>query len=280
MALKHNKKKNSLIIYEQLLTLAARLASQKKQNEFDFVVEIAKKHFSPATNIGKEKKILQSLTDSFCRSEQEAISLISECLEEYKVIDSVKLEAEKVGLINEINSKIGADLFKIPIKNYKLFASAQILVNETKNNFAASTPVERNKIKNLLKENFMKKEAPKEDVAQIDSVTYKILVNKFNKKYGSFINEDQKQILSLWIKYLITENEQVLLPVLQEKVTKIKKIVSKALSEKSNKAADYYEDLKEAEEVLKNKKIEVLNESVVYEVMRFYDLCDDLEKSE
>lgn len=275
MALKHNKKKNSLIIYEQLLTLAARLASQKKQNEFDFILAFTKRHFSPSTNIGKERRILQNMTEVKCSSEEEATVLVSECLEQAKTINSEKLELEKVKLINEISSVIGSDLFKIPIKNYKLFASAQILVNETKNGFVASTPIERTKIKNLLKENFLKEEEVQEPI-EMDNITFKILINKFNKRYGSFINEDQKEILSLWIKYLITEDENILRPVLVEKIAKAEKIISKTLSEKSNKAAEYYELLKEAQEQLKSKKIETLNEETIYEVMRFFDVIEDL----
>ena len=253
MALKHNKKKNSLIIYEQLLTLAARLASLKKPTEFDFVISFVKEHFSPSTNIGKERKVLQNLTETRCLDESEANQIISECVEEIKLIDSTQLEKEKVKLINEINLNFGADLFKIPIKNYKLYASAQILMNENRNNFSFSLPKERAKIKNLLKENFLQKTGKEELPYEVDNFTYNLLINKFNKKYGSFINEDQKHILSNWIKYQITENDSTIVPVLKEKVKKLQKTINESLSKKDSKSTEYYELLKEAQISLSKK---------------------------
>jgi protein-tyrosine-phosphatase len=258
---KHNKKKNSCIVYEQLLTLAARLASQKKVNEFDFVVAMTKKHFSPTTALGKERKALQNIVEGGCSSE-DADAIIAEALEEAKSIDPQRLEKEKVALINEIISKIGEDLFKVPIKNYKVFASAQILFNETRNNYHDTTPEERVRAKKVLKENLVKKQLVEEEV-EVDNFTYKVVINKFNQKFGPFINEDQKKILSAWIRYLITEDKNVIEPVLKEKIEKIKTVVKSSLKTKGHKASDYYELLKEADEV-----------------MRYCDLVEDLEKSE
>lgn len=274
--LRHNKKKNTCIVYEQLLTLAARLASQKKANEFDFVVEMTKKYFGPNTALGREKKVLQSIVEASCKN-GEAEELITEALNEGLRINNERLEREKVALINEINAQIGAELFKIPIKNYKLYASAQILVNETKTGYLHTTAEERVKIKRVLKENLVKQPEP-EEVSEVDNLTYKVLINKFNQKYGPFINEDQKKILSAWIKFLITEDKSVIEPVIKEKVERIQSVVRSSLRNKGHKAADYYELLKEADESLKTKDISIINEDLVYEVMRYFDLVEDLEK--
>lgn len=278
MALKHNKKKNSLIIYEQLLTLASRLGSLKKQTEFDFVVGFLKNKFSSKSNLGKEKKILQNLTESHGLSLEQANELINECIEESKFINFEELEKEKVKLINEINLNFGADLFKIPVKNYKLYASAQILINENKNGFLFSSPQERTKIKNLLKENFVKN-IEKEEFVEVDNVTYNILINKFNKKYGSFINEDQKAILSNWIKFLVTEDSNIINSVLKEKIEKLKKVINENLNKKSSKTTEYYELLKEAQIALSRSEIKA-EESFVYEIMRYCDLADELNSKD
>lgn len=275
---KHNKKKNSCVVYEQLLTLAARLASQQKSNEFDYVVGVTKRFFGPGTAVGREKKVLQSIVESTC-SQDEAEELISEALREAQVIDLQRLEREKVALINEINAKIGPELFKIPIKNYKIYASAQILVNESRNNFEHTTPEERVRVKRVLKENLAKKQE-EEQLPEVDNFTYKVLINKFNQKYGPFINEDQKKILSAWIKYLITEDKRVIEPILVEKMEKIRSVVKSSLKQKSHKATDYYELLKEADESLTGKNASDINEELVYEVMRYFDLIEDLEKSD
>lgn len=275
--LKHNKRKNTAIVLEQLLTLATRLATQKKADEFDFVVNLTKRFFGPNTNIGKEKKVLRAITES-TSSGIDSDSVINEALKESSLIDADALEREKVALINEINSKIGDVFFKIPVKDYKVLASAQILVNESRSKNYLTTPEERVQIRSILKENMAPKVEEKE--VEIDNVTYKILINKFNQKYGPFINENQKEILSSWIKFLVTSNESEIVPLLNEKLDVVRKTVKRSLKEKSAKAMDYYELLKESDEKLKDKKIEAATEENVYEVMRYFDLVNDLENKE
>jgi hypothetical protein len=278
MTLKHNKKKNSLIVYEQLLTLATRLASNKKIDEFNFILETVKEFYSPNRMLGKEKKILQSITESSIKSEKECEDLISECLKEYSVIDHKRLDQEKVALINKINKSIGSNFFNIPVKKYKVYASAQILFNEQINGFKSSDPQERIRIKRILKENLSTSEVREENI-EVDNVTYKILINKFNEKYGPFVNEGQKEILKVWLKSLLTEDKSELKKVLQQKIFLAKEEVSKFLKSKSSKSSENYELLIEAKQMLSSKDVEEkqITEDFIYEVMRYCDLVEDLK---
>jgi hypothetical protein len=278
MTLKHNKKKNSLIVYEQLLTLAARLAANKKNDEFDFIVKVIKEAFSPKTALGREKKILQSITETTIIKDGDVEALINECVKEFSLVDQKRLELEKMSLINRVSKQIGAELFSIPIKEYRLYASAQIFLNENVNGFKNSSPLERLRLKKILKENIQEVEAKEEDF-EMDNVTYNILVNKFNKKYGPFINENQKSILKAWTKSLLIEDKTEMKSVLTEKVDLIKKEVAKAINKKSEKSADYYELLIEAKQSLSQKRVDddSLNEDFIYEVMRYCDLVEDLK---
>ena len=275
MSFKHNKKKNSLVVFEQLTTLASRLASQKKEEEFNFVLEFIKRKFNPNTQMGRERKILSSLTETNCK-ENESEDLIKEALVESIFIDSKELEKEKSSLINEINNVFGSELFKIPIKKYKLYASAQILVNEHKNDFKNTNAKERLKIKSILKENLTKKIEKDSIEENIDNVTYKILINKFNKRYGPLINEDQKMILSGWVNYLITKNDAEFRNLLIEKSKKITKTLKKECSKK-REDKDYSQLLNEGYEAIKSKNFTQINEEVVYDVMRYFDIIQDLE---
>lgn len=279
MTLKHNKKKNSLIVYEQLLTLATRLAANKKLDEFNFVLEVIKSFYSPHSNIGKEKKVLQNITEAHLTKEDEREALLSECLKEYERIDQKSLELEKMALINHVSRKIGAELFKLPIKNYKLYASAQIYFNEHSNGFKNSEPSERIKIRTILKENLAKSK-DKEVLEEMDNFTYKILINKFNEKYGPFINENQKDILKAWTKSLVSEDKTEIKSVISQKINLIESVVSKSLREKNAKTTEYYELLIEAKQALaekKNRVEEVLTEEFVYEIMRYCDVVEDLK---
>jgi hypothetical protein len=119
----------------------------------------------------------------------------------------------------------------------------------------------------------------KEESFEMDNVTFNILVNKFNKKYGPCINEDQKSILKAWTKSLLIEYKTEIKNVLVEKVDMIRREVSRAINKKSEKSADYYELLIEAKQLLSSKKVDddSLNEEFIYEVMRYCDLVEDLK---
>lgn len=276
--LKHNKKKNSLIVYEQLLTLATRLAHNKKVQEFNFVVEIIKEFFSNNRMLGKEKKILQSITDARLKSEEDANSLLTECLKEHSCIDLKLLEQEKVALINKINKEIGQELFKLPIKEYKLYASAQIIVNEYSNGFKDSTPQERVKVKNLIKEHIQKEVVKESEDFKVDNVTYKILINKFNEKYGPHLNENQNLILKSWIKCLAADDFTEVKEEVFKNIKIIKEEINKAIKNKNEKSLEYYELLNEAKQSLSkyNKDTEI-NEDLIYEIMRYCDVVEDLK---
>jgi predicted RNA methylase len=279
MTLKHNKRKNCCIVYEQLLTLAARLATQKKSNEFDYVVSLTKRYYNPNTALGRERRGLQNLVEAQCSTLEDADVIVREALSELKLLSDQAIDEQKIALINEINLSLGADLFKVPIKNYKLYASAQILANEERNGYKHTLPNERMKIKKVLRENIARK-IEKEPEPEIDNFTYQILVNKFNQKYGPFINEDQKKILSAWIKFLITEDKVVIQSVMNEQIAKIQSVIKTSLKDKNLKVSDYYELLKEADETLASKKNAEVDENLIYEVMRYFDLVEDLSKED
>ncbi len=275
--IKHNKKKNTLIIYEQLMTLAARLIAQKNLKEYNFIMSFVRENFAPTTELGKERKILSNLTEASCKEDVVA-DFITEAIAQVKTLSADRLEKEKSTLINKINREIGADLFKIPIKDYKLQASVQVLMNEETNGYKYSTPEERVKIKRILKENLTKVKL-EEDTEEVDNFTYKVLISKYNKKYSDTLNEDQKELMTAWVKYVVDENEEEIKKIVVEKKTLIENIVKDSLKSKSHKAADYYEMLKEAQISFKEKDYTVINEDNIYEVMRGLDLVEDLESS-
>lgn len=274
--LKHNKKKNSRIVYEQLMQLATRLALTNHIVESRHILKIVKERFSPNTLLGKEKKLFDAVLETRTVSLQEAEDLITETLIEAKTIDQNRIEKERVDLINTIMSNIGVDLFSIPIKEYKLIASTQILLNEAMNGFKFSNPQERIKIKKKLIEN-INQEVLKEESYEMDNFTYSILVKNFNEKYAPLMNEDQKEILVGWINYLMTENANEFTVLLKNKIIKAKAELDISLIKEDHQNAEYFEMLKEAKETISKEEL-VINEDSVHKIMRYFDLIDDLRE--
>jgi hypothetical protein len=265
--LKHNKKRNTLAIYEQLVSLVSKLTLLKRNREASYVVSFIKEHFNSRTEIGKEYKLLDSVVNCKNKSKESAEKILEEALKESCFISSKQIEKEKSKLINDINKKITSKLYDIPLKNYKIIASTQILFNEIRT-IGFTTPEERVKIKSVLTEGMTEQVDEK---YKIDNLTFKILINNFNKRYSKLMNEDQKSILSSWALYVINENAQEMSSFLNEKISFLKEELSKHI-EKNNSIKEVYEKLLSYEPSI--------NEESVYKIMRYYDLLESLNSNE
>lgn len=273
--LRHKKKRNSFIVFEQLVGLITRLASAGNNTEASLVVDFLKKHFKSGTQLLKEYRLINEVLSSRGHPKEEADKIIDEVLSESKKLSTEKLEEEKTSLIQAINSQISCDLYNIPVRDYKLAASIQILMNEARSESGFTTPSERVKIKSLLSERLSVKENVK-DEDKIDNLTFAVLVSKFNQRYSKLMNEDQRHLLSAWTNYLIDNNEEIIKKTMDEKIGKLKTCLSSHVGSLQHKDSDHETLLKEAYSTLVEKQF-TLNEQSVYEVMRFFDLVEDLE---
>lgn len=276
MALKHNKKKNGRIVYEQLMILSTRLALSGHAKEANHVIKIVKERFSPKTMLGKEKKIFDSILETANMQEEEARTVISEAIEESKSINEEKIERERLALINCVTREVGKDLFSIPVKDYKLMASTQILFNEGRSNYKYSSPKERVKIKGMLKEH-MTREVVGEDY-EMDDFTFKILKRKFNEKYSAIMNEDQRDILSGWFGFLMTNDAPKFRRLLEEKVEKAREEIDYTMIRPEHSGAEYNQMLTEARIELDKDYTTEINESNVLKIMKYFDLVEDLRE--
>lgn len=272
--LRHNKKRNSFVVYEQLVSLTTRLAAQGNKREASMVVEIIKEYYNPNTEIGKEFKIMDAVLSSKGHKKEVASDIVAESLVESKKLSQKKLDKEKTKLIERINRSLAKTLFNIPIRDYKIAASVQILMNEARTQNADTTPVERAKVKNLLVERLSRSNKKAEKV-QVDNLTLAVLVSKFNKRYSQVMNEDQKDVLSAWTTFLIDSDHNKAQIALTQKVDKLKLSLSSLMDSKIHNKTEHGPLLKEAYSNLVSRPIDV-NETVVYEVMRYFDLVEDL----
>jgi hypothetical protein len=198
---------------------------------------------------------------------------LDEVLVESSLISKDDIEKEKNILINEIVKNIGMEFFNIPIKNYKLAASTQFLLNEMRNNLKHSTPEDRIKLKIILTEN-IQKIPQKEEVLKIDNLTMKILKEKYIKKYSSILSENQQSILVKWNEFLANNDKVFLSSFIKEEYKKINKELEAFMQ--TNSKYENISLLKEAKEKIKNSSLKTVDEESIYETMRYWDLIEDL----
>jgi hypothetical protein len=204
--IKHNKFKNSGILFELLLR---QIASDTLSNKDSAAVDIVKKFFNK-TELAKEHKLYQTLINSRTLTESKAEILITSVLEASLRLNRSLLRSEKYNLIKEIRNHYNIeDFFKAKINNYLQYAAVYNLIEANKSlEFIEPSHVINNKI--TLLEYITRKDINTEEIkdkvleeyAQMDKGTrllvYKILLEKFNEKYSN-LTLSQKKVLKEYI---------------------------------------------------------------------------------
>ena len=280
--LKHNKIKNTAILFELLTRqITADVLAGKKTAS----VDIVKEFFNENTELGKELQLYRLLSEKHFKTETKANELVNVVVKSRQRLSNSKLRNEKYNLISKINENYNAsDFFNGRIRNYKLLASIyNLFQSETLNeNFNAEEIINskftilehivNKKISGSSLKNQVIKEYNKTD-KDLRLLTYKILVDKFNKKYKN-LDESQKDLLKKYINNISNTN------YMKDFVINEVKKVKNTLNEHSDLVSDKVTKIKLVEAInqLKNlTKGKVVTEKQVLKLMRYYELVKEIE---
>ncbi len=273
--LKHNKKRNTRIIYEQLVSVITRLASSGNPKEAQCILNLTCKHFRASSVLGRELKLFEAILNIQGESKENSQKILDEALGEAFHIAPEDLRAAQDSLIKDVKAILSEDVFNIPVKDYKLMASAQILLTEARTGNCSTTPAERVKMKRVLVERISTK--PQEPTEKIDNFTYNLAVEKFNRKYSKLMNEDQRQILSSYLRYLVDAKTTTITSLLEEKKKKIQNILARHVNEKFEDA-ELQTMIKEGYKKINSLEVSTISDDIIYEMMRYLDIAEDLEQ--
>ena len=246
MKVKHSKFKNTAILFELLvkqITQEVLANSNKNISE-----KIIKEFFSSNKELAKELRLYNQIVKEKYTSVNDAKLFLEEVSNERIKLDENKLNREKYNLIKTIKESYDLDKFlSSNLQNYKLLASVY-KVFETK---TLGRKVEiRDFIdsNNTILEHIVNKkiaskpadklyESFKQQSEDLRLLTYKLLIESFNKKYSN-LDDSQKGLLREFInnvtntstfpKFIEEETKKVLSNLVKEskvigdKVTKIK----------------------------------------------------------
>jgi hypothetical protein len=211
----HNKKRNIGIIYDQIINFTCSNILEENNSKAEIALNIIKKHFKNSEQLNKEYKLFKALASTRGVSDQLATSIIKEAKKACNnMFDNNILEKEKSMLIKDLNYSFGkGKIFEQKIKNYRIYATIQTLLNEWRNNsnnFDLVTEYEI-KLHNFLTESPEEIIVPN-DIKKVDSLTYQLMKEMFEKKYSSSLSKDQQEVITLFIN----ENEEKLINRLSE----------------------------------------------------------------
>ena len=278
MKIKHSKYKNTGVLFELLVR---QITADTLKGGDSPAIDILKKYFVKS-ELSREYRLYESILKSKNLSESYANVYIETTISNSKHLNRSVLKKQKYNLINEIKQHYDlVTFFGSQISDYKTLASIYTLMESTNLPSPNNEQLIHNKI-NLLEHLTNQKSGlskPEDEVLKefatydkdLRSLTYRILLEKFNEKYDS-LDLSQKQVLKEYINSVdsapglrdfynskINELKDLLIGEsknVKDKATKIKiQEVSKMLTplDKTSKVSDdnlvdllqYYELVKE-----------------------------------
>jgi len=249
---KHNKKRNVGLLHEQLVRHASEMTVEGNNQKSNEAIDILMKHFHKDSEMLKEFRLFSSLIHTQVSNSDIARRIIQESRHACENHDPVRLMKEKSSLIKDVNYMIDRkDFYDQRIKDYKLFTTVQALLNEWRGkNFLS--PDERVKYELVLERHLAREETLQDlnKTKNANPLVLNIMVEKFNKKYKSTLNKDQRHLLEA---KLTGDDEKVIeiaSKIKEKSVTIVKDYFSNCdnkvlLSKKSlleSKLKNYYPD--------------------------------------
>ena len=233
MKIKHSKYKNTGLIYELLVKQIAADTLSKNESP---ALGILKKYFAGKTTLAKELKLYEYILKNTNLADAKAETVISTITEISRKLNQNTLKNQKYNLISEIKENYNIDeFFGIQVRDYKALAALYCLL-EAQNNSTLVNPEFLVSNKMTILEHLTSKKVTKEEVKDtlieeyskydkdLRLLTYKILLEKFNKNYKNFLPE-QKNILK---EFITSVNSTTRLKnIVNEELEKIKTKINK-----------------------------------------------------
>ena len=278
MKLKHSKYRNTGILFE---LLTRQLTSETISGTKTKAIFILRKYFNSKTELLKEYKIYHTLATKKYKKESNATILIDTLVEAYEKLSKTRLRREKYNLIKEIKNNYNVtNFFNAKINNYKVMAS---IFNLLENKEATPTSIVNSKI--TLLENITGKKVIKnknknkiiETFEKSDKdtrlITYKIILEKFNKKYSG-LADNQKILLKEYVNCV--SNSPALKTYINEEIKQVKKDLTKYSKKVEDKVVAI--KLNENKDLIKPlcKKSNVHDDNVS-NLLNYYKLVNELK---
>ena len=280
MRIKHSKYKNTGILFELLVR---QITTDTLEGTDSPAKELLQKYFVKS-ELGREYKLYESLLKKTSLTEAKASITISTLLESSKTLNRGALRRQKYNLINEIKKHYNlVQFFNHQLPNYKPFAAFYTLLELSNTNKPNPDQLIQNKVTILehltvapIKESKVRDEVM-DEVNKSDKdtklLTYKILMEKFNDKYGDLATK-QKLILKEYINAI--DNAPRLKEFYTNKVNEIKKELIDLNKSTKNEVTKI--KITEIASLIKvpSKNYKLKDKDLV-DLLQYCDLVDELE---
>ena len=264
-SIKHNKLRNTGILFELLVRQITSDVMENKQN--GVAVKLMREFFNSKKELGKELMLYRAFFNVQNLSEQKAFQLLKLVTEQRKQLDQHALDTQKYLLIKEIKKNFDLkEFFAARIPSYKIYASIYKNFDASVNGLNEVTTIEElassqftivehlsgKTVNKEIKESTELANIIRSQDDDIRYLSYKILVERFNEKYKG-LDEAQKKLLQEYI--LNISNTSKLKTYTQSESRRL----AKEVAQYAKKVTDKVVRIKLAEVVAQLGKVETAN---------------------
>ena len=279
MKIKHSKYKNTGILFELLVR---QITADTLKGGDSPAIDILKEYFIN-TSLGKEYKIYESVVKSKVLTESKATLVINTILEASTKFNRKSIKKQKYNLINEIKKHYNLEsFFGSKISNYKEIAAIYTLIESFHSEKLNLDQITDSKI--VILEHLTKKQLTKDSKQtvleefstydkDIRTLTYKVLLEKFNNKYDT-LTDDQKQVLKEYITSV--ESTPDLRNFYNSKIIELKNILVKETKNIKDKATQI-KITEIAKFLTELKKTDKVGDNNLVDLLRYYQLINEIQ---
>ena len=200
----HNKKRNTGVIYEQLLKSVSKFLVEGDKKSAQVCLNIIEKHFRQGSELYREFRLFNALANCEISASPVAAVIITEAKDAAKRSNRDLLEREKGHLIAEINRKLGQDFYDTHFERYRDYATIQVLLNSWRNPSADIGLVfdyEKKLVESMLREKTSASQQSEnlESDTSVNSLVVKIMTEKLNTKFSTSLTSQQRQVIKEYV---------------------------------------------------------------------------------
>lgn len=281
--IKHNKRRNSAILFEMLIRHSVSCLTEDKKDEVAKTLNVIKKFFSKGTPLSEELKAFRTLLNSHVKSPETAQKILSEVCKFTKTLSAKNIDKQKSLLLKEINYHLDAKtIFGYRIPEYRTYATVQVLFNNARTKGNPLDNVEKYKLEESIVERLTKgKIEENTDMLKVNpkhsELVHRFATKRFTEKYQSVLSEDQKLLLTRYAASLLSESDKSFKNYLAAEVEKIKQSLSSVKDPELMKDYQLMSRINESKEKLINESFDVVNDEKIVRLLQYMALAGEIK---
>lgn len=268
MKLNHNKKRNTIFIYEMLVKELSKASMYNIAERKQQILSILREAFSKDKPLKKELEIYKSFQQIDDMKTTTVEKMIAESKKRFAALDRKQIFDEQTKVINKINKTLGPGVWNTFITEFKKMATVNQILNQS------LAPKNQVLLEEKFLENFVVVSEKKRPFPNVNNLAVKNFVEKFNEEYSTSLNENQKELLN---KYISSHQDRgiELKAYLYEEIDRIREQLLSGADKQDKVTSEKVEKIIEKMGAYNQRKID---RSFITEVMKIQSLIEEINK--